>query len=247
MGQDNNFLVGRGLPSYSPDAIAQVQPRMGRFREQYALNLGKDIVHLADEGTYFNAVNPTLGTPIAQTTSITAFGATTPVLIIQNTDSPTNLGYKRIYLDYIRLIQGSTVPTSATAWQSALILDKGPRYTSGGTALTPVNPNMDLAALSIAAGFFGAIVAPAALSARVVGRHVARSVIPVVNDETIYSFGNDHAPGAVSDIAGTTAKRLVIPCGPVVIGPGQVLLLYQWGPSCAAAPTFEFELGWWER
>jgi hypothetical protein len=236
-------LVGQALPTALSDA-AQGQIRVGKYGEQIVIPLTFGMSAVANEGTYYRATNQVPGTATAYSIT-TAFSATAGFAVIRNTDSA---GGKRLFMDYIRLIC-TTAPASATSSHFAISIDSTNRYTSGGTALTPQNANMVSANSSIGTCHIGApTIAAASGSVRYLTRGVLFSAIPVVNTEWIINFGaGDSGSGT---LAGTTAARIGIPMGPVVLGPGAThsLVLHIWNPANATtAPQYEFEAGWWER
>jgi len=209
----------------------------------------------SDEGSFFIATNATPGTAIATTTSVVDDAATassthaqaSPVMVITNNWSASDPLQKCIYLSYLKMLI-SQVPTSATSWQYAMRLDMNPtRITTQGTTITPVNPNSASSTLSKAAITFGAITtALPTANGRLVARGQVNSAVPVTLDQWFFNFGN---PGVPMDLisGGTGAKNVSIPCGPIVLAPGWSVTLEMWGASNAAAPSWEFELGYIER
>src|SRR5712691_6449457 len=111
---------------------------------------------LADEGNYFVATNPTPGTAIAFAVNAAVSETAGYFLSIKNND-PAN--GKRIYPDYSRLIC-AVAPVSATAGDMFIKLDSA-GFTSGGSAITAVNPNYDSAATSISQINAGALTTAA--------------------------------------------------------------------------------------
>lgn len=214
---------------------------------------------LADEGALYilSTVNEqatkTAGTAIATTTSVVddaATGATTaqlrPILYLANTAPVTDSDAKSIYPLWMKFTVGAQAPTSATHWSYAMRGDFSPRYTSGGTRLNPVNVNLGSAQGSQALAYFGAVVTTAPSgSQRVLGAGQVQSTIPVVKDEWLFTFGDITAPTNI--LTASAAKKLTIPCGPIILAPGTNMTLEMWGTSNAAAPTFEFEMGYAER
>jgi hypothetical protein len=213
---------------------------------------------IADAGGYFVAGNPTIGTGIQKAASITAFADTNALFVIQNTDSPANLQAKRIYLRFIRLSLGGTAPTGTVSMEWAFKLDKIERFPTTAanmTVLTAVNVNMDSAVASVAkvASYAnaGAMTIPAAsTAARVAGRAKIPTGLGIVGDEYVVTFGQLDWPG----VGGLTAARAAVPArlisnaAPIIIGPGQTLVVHQWWVTAATTvETHEFELGWWER
>ena len=241
-------VVRRALPSVNAEG-AEASNRGGRYGEQFVLPMHGSRHTLADEGSYFIATNPTFGTPIATTTSIVTYaetaGAVGVTFMIKNSESRTATNPKRIYMDYIKMMIVQ-VPTLATCWMYGLALDDNPvRYTSGGSLITPVNPNGDSNSASIAITYFGALTTAVPNNRRLVGRGNHRGVIPTTFDEMVIAFGSGEAGGGFASAA-ASAKYIDF-TSPVIIGAQQQLCMSQWGAANTAAPTFEFEIGWWEK
>src|SRR5207248_4359801 len=117
----------------------------------------------------------------------------------------------------------------------------------GGTQCTPVNPNGDLTAASIADVRAGALTTAARSAARLVARRKLRTVIPVAGDEWVFSFGTPELSNSTV-FNGTNPQRMPIGLPPVVIAPQQFALVQLWFAANAATPAqFEFELGMVER
>jgi hypothetical protein len=251
-------LVSRALPSANADsANVDVPVRLSRYGEQGGFMLVRKSHALADEGTYFLANNANQ-TGILSTPA-TGFVATTPALIIANTDSPTSSTYKRTYVDFLNLV--TTVVGSAASGlvnlQAALYLDTGNRYSSGGTNITAniVSPNMDVTPTSVTKVYFGALTATAATLSvravdplRVIRPAVSATVLDVVGETKWFNFGG--VEGALNgSITVANANFITVPMPPIIIGPGQSALLYLWqnvgGTNVAA--TYAPQLGFWER
>ena len=211
-----------------------------------------------DEGFYFVANNAQTAEAM---TAASAFSATAPYLVIENGNpAPTGEGAgpsKNIVVDYIRLLAtaagGATSGLSYVAF--ALYLDSTLRYSSGGTALTAYNSNMNSQNASAATIYAGAVTASAA-SANVrplVGQAsmrpaVSASVACVVGDQFLLDFGSIEG-GMAGSITVSNAEMISIPVPPVLIGPQQSALLYLWlvGATGAAAASFVPEIGYLER
>lgn len=244
-------ITRRNQPSMSAEAVQQ-QLRAGARGEQVVIPLTSGTYPLADEGAYFKATNPTVGTGIIHALT-TAWSATAALFCLRNTDAE---GAKRIYLDYVKLITGPTAigMLAATSVESAVTVDSINRHSSGGTAITPVNPNMDSSQATVAALNFGAEVLAAASAARLVARHAfPRRVAPVMvtGDQFFWNFGSADSPSVsvVGAAAPATAPaQFAAPMGPVIIGGGDSLNFHLWYPAgTTTAPTYEFEIAWWER
>lgn len=261
----------RGVVSRSqPSPVGESQrstARLGRYGELYVSALGRKQHLLADEGFYFVANNAQ--TAITGQTD-TAFTATHPTLMVVNTDSPGNPTAKRIYLDYAYFLNGGTAFTNATSNTGvfgAVVLDTAARYTSGGTEISSliVGANIDgPARSSIAKVYCGAIVASASGSTArmVVGQRLLRmpvsaTALSLANvDEFFMNFGGVESsvpPAQATSAASATleankvARALSLP--PLVIGPGQSVLIYLFAVAGGAVTAGNLlpEVAWWER
>lgn len=203
---------------------------------------------LADEGSYFVTTNPTPGTGIAFVVSAAASETAGYFLAIINGSSQGDPSAKSIYLDYLRLIP-TVAPASGTSGRFFWKSDVAAKYTSGGSALTPVNPNSGNGNTSVAAVKAGALTTVAASGvARLLSHGVLRGAIPVVNDEYVFDFGGAEAAGGSIITSGTNVQRMGIPVPPIVIGPGMMVGLQLWFPSNSATGlSAELELAHWER
>lgn len=231
----------RDRPTPFSDNVQSGPPnRAGRYGEAYALPLGNKETYAGDEGSYFTAITPTPGTGIIGHAAPTTFDETKPYLLLYNG------GQNRIYPQFLRFHE-TVVSTAATRVQFTIAVDQGNRYSSGGTALTKNNVNMDSVVSTQATITVGAVIASAASSSRRVLDHlVYRGTIDVVEDIYEIVFGASDGAGmggsrvaTVGDFARMTA--------PVVVGPGQSLLVHQWAGSQSTGPTFQVTLGYIER
>lgn len=245
-------LVQRALPSFNFDsANNDVGLRLDSYGGQYTQPMVRKTHALADEGSYWvvnnaqTAIVPTYGT---------AFAAANPFITVYN-GNPT----ARAYLDYAVLAAIVAGACTTTAGYTALgvIVDTGNRYSSGGTNLTSliVNPNMAVAGaggsgLTI---FCGAITATTAVNPRVIvglrnlRPNVSSTVINVVGDMHLLNFGG--VEGSTGSIVVANANIMPQALPPVIIGPNQTALIYLWYPVMTApsAATYAPELGLWVR
>lgn len=244
--------VNRAQPTKTTDS-SQLQMRLSAYGDQSVIPLTAGTYGIADEGAYMVATNPTIGTGIIHALT-TAFSATAAIFCLRNTDAE---GGQRIYLDYVRLTTGATAiaMTAATSIEAAVTIDNTNRYSSGGTSITPANVNMDSSRATIAQINFGAVVLSAASGSV---RTVARAAVPrraapalVTGDQIMFNFGQMDSPtmGVVGAAApATAAAAMYVPMPPVIIGGGDSLNFHLWYPAGATtAPTYEFDIGWWER
>lgn len=251
-------LAGRTLSAIAPNADSQtadIASRMGRYGESYVLSLVRKQHALADEGSYFVANNNSQTGILSS--AATGFVATTPALLVYNSDSPTSPSYKRTYIDALKLV--TTVVGSAASGlvnlQAALYIDTGNRYTSGGTLLTATSPNGDLSSTPVTRAYFGAITATAASGAVraldplcTVRPVVSATVLDVVGETKLFNFGAVEA-ALNGSITVANSNNIPVPMPPVILGPNQSLLLYLWqnvGATNVAA-TYAPNLSFWER
>lgn len=242
----NLGVVGRALPGAGAGDNTQVPERLGRYGEQYVLPVGGFRHMLADEGSYFYAQNATIDaatTLAGHAAPVLADLYTKPFVFMRNADAVSSA--KRVYLDFIH-IQVITAGANGTSDNWAAECDTGAtRYSSGGTALTTVSPNMQSSASSVCTLLGGAVVAGAASSSqRKMGHGVFRPAIAVTGDKYTFKFGQD--PVEVGVVATATTHH-VVPMPPVVLGPTDQFLLHLYAPSQSAAGVYKVSMGWWER
>jgi hypothetical protein len=149
-------------------------------------------------------------------------------------------------LDYIQ-IEVITAGANGTADSWAAQLDTGAtRVSSGGTALTRLNPNMQSSTEPLLACLGGAVVTGAE-SANV--RHLAhgqfRPSIQIAGDKYTFLFGGDPAAAGTSSIATIAHHTIVMP--PVCLGPTDQFLLALYSPSQSAAGVYKVRMGWVEQ
>lgn len=236
--------VGRALPGAAPDQT-QIPLRLGRRGEQYSLPLGSPRHSLADQGSYFFAQNATIDaatTLAGHAAPVLADLYTKPFIFMRNGD--TSSGAIRVYLDFIH-IQVITAGASGTSDNWAAECDTGAtRHSSGGTALTTVNPNMQSSAASVCTLLGGAPVAAAATaSQRKMGHGVFRPSIAITGDKYTFKFGADPVE---NNVVASAITHHVVPMPPVILGPTDQFLLHLYAPSQAAAGVYKVSMGWWE-
>lgn len=198
--------------------------------------MGTRVPMTAREGSYWVATN-TPGTPITST-NVAAFGATTPALTLFNGNTVASNKY--IYPVRMKVVC-TAAGTSSTNWINQWLIDSGNRYSSGGSTLTPVSPNMNVASASTNATVkFGALTATAATASRIVGAHQVRTVISVVGDQYEYEFGGSTPGMAGMPLEGTLQLNTLIKLPAIALPPQCTLLWYEYGASQAAAKTFDY-------
>jgi len=231
----------RGLPAITQEGVYG-PARFSRYGEQVTSAFhGSKCWPIADEGSYFLATNPTMGTGIAGIAASTSYDATESLLHIRNTSTS-----KRLYLDFIELV-ATAAGTNGTTFGVTMTTDRGAsRYTSGATAITPVNVNLASADTADCTVKFGALVTTAASAdVRLLGNIPLRTVIKVIGDRYRFNFGDTNSAwtnaGASTD--GTTSVAMTIPCPPVVLGENDQFLLHDWGASQTVGASYEFRIG----
>lgn len=196
----------------------------------------------------FSALNATFGTGLASTDAPTAYDVTTPLIHIYNGDTTLK---QWILLDHL-FLRVTAVNTAATSFHLQFTKRNGNTYSSGGTALTPVNLGGNATSLitaqraSIATIYFGVLVATAAAATydRIVWRQQVRDVIFAVDDtvEVLFGEGQTGTHGTTTD---ATSKTVRVP--PMWVGPLESLQIHAIAPSQSADPAFEPSLAWIER
>jgi hypothetical protein len=243
-------LAGRLLPSPAPDNV-EGEIRVGIYGDQSVESRVPTKHLLADEGSYFLATNPIIGTGVAHAL-VTAFAATSGLFVIKN-NGPSN--GKRIYLDYLRLMV-TAIGTACVSEEFAFVLDSGNRApTAGNVAVVPVNTNGDVPSagtIAVLQAFSaGALTVPAAVTPRTVGRVKMPVGVNIVGDEYVIQFGSTDpgvGSGVLTAIRAVQPAKIVAHAAPIVIGGGQSLVIHRWGlTEATTAPSFEYELAWWER
>jgi hypothetical protein len=253
----SNFArVSRALPQTANEGD-QAEMRASRYGEQSVIALLRKQHALVGEGSYF-VCNGGGQTGILASPA-TGWVATTPALVVYNTDRPSNPAARSIFLDYVNLV--TTVVGSAASGlvnlQAALYLDTGNRYVSGGTEITAniVNPSMYFPVRnSVMRAWFGAITAAAAVAPRpvcplrVIRPAVSGTVLDVVGETKWFNFGG--VEGCLNgSITIANANFITVPMPAVEVAPDTCALLYLWqnvgGTNVAA--TYAPEIGEWER
>jgi hypothetical protein len=204
----------------------------------------------ADLGNYFICRTPTVGTGIAGVTSLTSYTAASPVLILYNQNPSTN-----IWMDYASLTVTATAASTASLYL-VTVVDNGNRWSSAGsggagtnvsTALIgPYATNMGVTTNGGALVYAGALVASGATNAaRILSNRLVRQQIPVVNDQYVVNFGTDGVGGPLPPqvLSAAVPSVSTVAHAPVCVPPLTSFLLYYYGASMAAAPSFEVEVG----
>lgn len=246
---DETNIKGVGRDQSTPSALNQGEYgafRLSRFNEVMASPL-TDRQRLAEEASYFvahNATNDaatTLAGHVAPVLVDADATMTKPFIFIRVPSGAT----KRIYLDFIEL-DCVVIGASGTEDNWADQLDTGAtRYSSGGTALTIVNPNMQSANASILAvtnHLMGGAVVSGAENAgvRELGHGQMSDTIMVAGDRYLFTYGYEPSLGSTD--------RHVISRPPIILGATDQYLLALYAPSQATtAAVYKVRMAWAER
>lgn len=228
-------------------AVAVSPTRTGAYLEAYTLPLfsGK-MQPFADEGSYFTTYNVTDGTGIAgHPAPVQADLSLKSLLHIYNASLT-----KRLYPDFIRL-RFTAIGAGATTTDFNIWADNNngvTAKTSGGTVATIVNPNLGASTDSDTIISFGAVVTTAGTTEKRLDHQRVRSVVPVVEDQIVFTFGNPGF-GLASSLptTGTNQGITFVNFPPVVVPPGGNFKLGQWGASQSGAHSFEYTVGYVRR
>lgn len=246
MSNEQNIRVrglDRALPSAGASSGEYLAARSTRYGEIMTVPLHQKMYGLIEDGTYFIATNPTMGTGIAGIAASTSYDAAEHLLLLRNTSTS-----KRLYLDFIDIVC-TAAGAAGTTTGFTMVLDTGTtRYTSGGSTITPVNPNMETNESAECTLKFGALVTTAASAdVRPLGDFLVRTVIKVVGDSYRFTFGDSNASWqcAGASLDGTTSAKVTIPCPGVVLGETDQFLLSDWAASQSGASSYQLRMGFW--
>src|ERR1043166_707849 len=117
------LIASRRLPQPTPDQgpANEVFARAGRYGETIVSPLWPNDQALADEGSFVVAQLGS-GATALQLGLSASFSATAAAFVLQNSDSSSFDGGKRLYPRYLKLLV-TTAPTSATSWLYATVID----------------------------------------------------------------------------------------------------------------------------
>ena len=236
--------VDRTLPHAELDGT-DIDVRLNRYREQMVANSMFQKHVLADEGSYFTTNNAQTG--LATAAAPTAFSSTNPFILIYNASAPSDDFALRYYIDQLVLCC-TAAGTAATSIQLAITLDRGNRYSSGGTDLTSGIRNVTQAVSRASAAriYAGNITASAATAnARtVVGNRFLKGAIGVAGDTYTIAPGSGDMGTTISASTSVYSTNNV---PPLVLGPDESMLIHLWFPAQSAASSYLPEVTWYER
>lgn len=236
--------VDRTLPHAELDGT-DMDVRLTRYRELTTQNMVRTKHPLADEGTFFTVNNAQTG--LATAAAPTAFSSTNPFLLVYNQSAPSDDFGLRFYFDYLLLL-ATAAGTAAASVQFAITLDRGNRYTSGGTDLTAnIRAVSQVTSRASLARVYGGNITASTATANartVVGNRFMKGAIPVAGDQYKIAFGNTDTPDMLSISTILFSQNNV---GPILLGPDESMLVHLWFPSQSAASSYAPEFNWWER
>jgi hypothetical protein len=244
-------LVSRALPNPRQPDTAYGNVRLNSYGDVVVQNQVSKKHGLAEEGSYFVLCNPTPGTAIASTVSAT-YDATLPYALMQNTANP---GGARVYLDYIKLIP-TVAAASGTTVYIAVVRDTltAQVTTNHVTNFTPYAVGGDTDRASVAQWQIqnhatATVIGALSGNAKPIARGSIGGIM-IVGDELVFDFGSV-SPAAFPGLTAAQAVcqgRKVTSLPPVYCAPQQQLLIYLWYLNNAVTgPSFELEIGQWER
>jgi hypothetical protein len=208
---------------------------------------------MSEEGSYLLATNPTISTGQTWVAAQTAFSDTAPNWYIYNTENPSNPGAKSIHLRFLKMIS-TAAATSATLIRYAAILDTVARQptTNNMASIAVTSPNGNVSPIItptvLAQNSATASVVPASSSAKRLVANGTLGGLNVVGTEFQINFGSTDAGGGQNGVAAETIpNRRVNNEPPVIIGPGQSLMIHVWMAASSASFNPEWALGMWAR
>jgi hypothetical protein len=216
--------------------------RASRHGEQVVQPLGRSSYPLCDEGSYFVATNPTPGTAIAGIAAADGYEDDEALLYLENTHAS-----KHVYLDYL-LLTCKVAGTSGTDFAYAIDVATEATYASGATAITPVDTNRETNNTAPVTMYFGAVVTTTGTTEKIVSHGLLRTVIKVIGDQYLFSFGKGVAsPMNATIMEGTDQASITRNCPPIVVPPGHAMCFREFAASQDGAAQYQFELGFWAR
>lgn len=242
----NAFLYGTvadALPTALSDG-GQVLSRFDRYGALHTVAGLPGAHNLARSGAYHEFHNATLDA------STTLAGHAAPVLadidatfvkallFIRNIDAASIK--KRLHLLWLETYC-TTAGLNGTNSLFCDQIDTGTsRYSSGGTALTVVNPNMESSETLTASMYImgGAVVVSAeTASCRVLGHGKLRPEIEAAGDTVTFVYGDTVAPS--HQVAGPVGRHIVVRRPPVILGGQSSYLLGIAAAAQSAASVYD--------
>lgn len=248
------MAIAQGLPSPKlTDSTSPVNPsRAGAYSEAVTLPMGGGgNYNYADEGSFFTAVNATVGTGIAgHAAPVVADADTKALLHIFNGNTAVSAGGNgRCIIPVYLKLEFTAIGAGGTISYNVVYVDnKGTTaLTGGGTTITPANAKSSGSQTSGATITFGA-AATTMSSSKKLWAAQCREVIPVVNDTMLILFGapNGNFTSALTT-ASTGINHSVFVAPPVSVAPGGNFNFARIRASQSGADSYTFSFGYIER
>jgi len=154
------------------------------YSEEYVMPFSRRVA--ADEGGYWIARNVTPGTGVAGHAAPQTHDTEKAFIMLKS-----GLPNESVYLDFIKLVV-TAAGTAGSLNYATHTVDKGRTFSSGGGDLTVVRTNLAVPNNSpFNLAKIGAVVPgePNSGDARIVAHQRVRTVIPVVGDVVLFTFG----------------------------------------------------------
>ena len=251
----NTQIPQRAQPTRFLDNMNPSSPqRATSYNETVVQSMVATKHTLSEEGSYFTIINPTPGTGVAHALT-TAFSSTAALFSLFNS---APIGGPNVYLDYLRLIETGTAPATSLQQDFVIQLDQALNRapTANNVALTAVNLNLGSGNKGFAswqAFNAGSLTVPAQATASTKNAsriHIATGQV-ILGDCNVIQFGSvDTVPGqgGATAVRATDLARRVTHAPPVMCAPQTWLTIFRWGIGEATnVPTYEYEIGYWER
>jgi hypothetical protein len=240
-------VISRAKPNPTSTDNVEGRMRLSRYGEQYITPMGTVRHALSAEGSYFYAQNATIDaatTLAGHAAPVLADLYTKAFLHIRNDNVASD--QSTICLDFIH-IQVITAGANGTSDNWAAECDTGTtRVSSGGTALTQVNPNMQSSATSGCTLLGGAVTLSAATAnQRKMGHGVFRPSIAITGDKYTFVFGADAT--TENNVVSAAITHHIVPMPPVQLGSTDQFALHLYAPSQTAAGVYKVSMGFWRR
>jgi len=234
-------VVRRDTPPGTTEDGSRANRRTSRYGEDVVQAIGGDRYPLCDEGSYFVATNATPGTAIAGIAAADGYDDTEALLYLANTHAT-----KHVYLDYVHLIC-EAAGTNGSDFAYAIDVATEATYASGGTAITPVDTNRETDNTAPVTMYFGAVVTTTGTTEKIMSHGQLRTVIKVIGDHYLLSFGDGPLPPATTIMEATAQASVQKSCPPIIVPPSHALCIRDFCASQSVAAQWQFEMGFWVR
>lgn len=247
-------LITKLIAGTAPTADGgDILQRLGPYGEQFTIPMLAGGDGEAISGSSYQALQTPAVGPAGVAMGIqTTFSDTANVAFCLVNGA--SAGGKRVIMEYIKL-RITAAGSSSTSAEAAIEIDSTNRYSSGGTALTPVSTTTeDNTASIVTTCRFSAITAAGAGANRKWIWHdlIRKAAAPlwIINDTVLFRFGDFEGLGYNANLVSSTdagGSKLQFPVPPAVIGPGGSILLHIANiANASTAPSIQVSAGWKE-